>query len=49
MKEYVIWAAEQIEKDYPGYDWDCYMYLVTNSRVCDSIYRYSMKRYLEVK
>lgn len=49
MKEYAQWAAEQIEHDYPGYSWDYYMYLVTETRICQTIERYSMERYLKIK
>lgn len=46
MKEYAIWAAEQIQKDYPGHDWDFYMYLVTDTNMCERIERYSMEAYM---
>ena len=49
MKDYAQWAAEQIEKDYPGYSWDFYMHLVTDTTMCTSVERYSVKRYLEGK
>lgn len=49
MKEYAIWAAEQIEKDYPGYSWDYYMYIVTETRICQSVERYGIKKYMEVE
>lgn len=49
MKDYAEWAAEQIEKDYPGYSWDYYMYLVTDTTICTSVERYSVKQYLEGK
>ena len=47
MKDYVIWAACQLEKDYPGHEWEFYMYLVTDTNICSHIERYSMKRYLK--
>jgi len=49
MKDYAEWAAEQIEKDYPGYSWDFYMNLVTETRICQSVERYGIKKYMEVK
>ena len=49
MKDYAEWAAEQIEKDYPGYSWDYYMYLVTETRICQSVERYGIKKYMEGK
>ena len=48
MKEYAIWAAEQIMADYPGYSWDYYMYLVTETRICENIRRYSLERYMKL-
>lgn len=49
MGEYVIWAAEEIEHDYPGYSWEVYVDLVTRSSICETIYKYSIDRYLEVR
>ena len=47
MKDYTIWAAEKIEKDYPGYSFDVYMKLVTESNVATNVERYSIEKYLE--
>lgn len=49
MKDYAEWAAEQIEKDYPGLPWDFYMHLITDTTICTSVERYTVKRYLEGK
>lgn len=48
MNDYVIWAAEEIEKDYPGHKWEFYVHIVTNTRICETIHRYSLDRYMEL-
>ena len=48
MKEYAIWAAEQIQKDY-NLPYDVCMQIVTETTLCRAIKRYSIDKYMEVK
>lgn len=49
MKEYAIWAAEQIMTDYPMLPFDLCMQIVTETTICKVIKRYSIEVYLEGK
>lgn len=47
MKDYAIWAAEQIMADY-NLPFDVCMQIVTETTLCRVIKRYSVETYLEV-
>ena len=47
--EYLPWVEEEIKKDYPMLDYETIERIIQETKICDILPRYSLKRYLEGK
>jgi len=46
--EYLPWVEAEIKKDYPMLDYETIERIIEETKICDILPRYSLKRYIEV-